>query len=42
MDEQNQATQEPVFQMQRVYIKDVSLELPNAPAVFLEKATPKI
>jgi preprotein translocase subunit SecB len=39
MAEQNS---EAVFQMQRVYIKDASLELPNAPQIFLEKNPPKI
>lgn len=39
MAEQNP---EAVFQMQRVYLKDASLELPNAPQVFLEKNSPKI
>lgn len=39
MAEQNQ---DAIFQMQRVYIKDASVELPNAPQIFLEKAAPKI
>jgi len=30
------------FQLQRVYLKDASLELPNAPQVFLELETPQI
>ena len=34
--------QDAVFQMQRVYIKDASVELPNAPQIFLEKNAPKI
>ncbi|WP_370263770.1 protein-export chaperone SecB [Limnobacter sp.] len=33
---------EAVFQLQRVYIKDASLELPNAPQIFLDKTPPKI
>jgi preprotein translocase subunit SecB len=37
-DENNQ----PVFQIQRVYLKDTSLEQPNSPAVFLEQAQPAI
>lgn len=40
MSEQ-QATEQ-VFQMQRVYLKDASLELPNAPQVFLDRNQPKI
>lgn len=29
--------QQPVFQIQRVYLKDMSLEQPNSPAIFLEQ-----
>jgi preprotein translocase subunit SecB len=36
------STPNAVFQMQRVYIKDASVELPNAPQVFLEKTAPAI
>ncbi|MDB5798674.1 MAG: secB [Paucimonas sp.] len=36
MAEQNQ----PVFQIQRVYLKDMSLEQPNSPAIFLEQEPP--
>ena len=32
----------PVFQLQRVYLKDASLELPNAPAIFLEQEPPQV
>ena len=32
------ATEEnPVFQIQRVYLKDMSLEQPNSPAILLEQ-----
>jgi preprotein translocase subunit SecB len=34
--------QAPVFQVQRVYLKDASLEMPNAPTVFLENEAPKV
>lgn len=37
-----QQAPEQVFQMQRVYLKDASLELPNAPQVFLDRNQPKI
>ena len=30
----------PVFQIQRVYLKDLSLEQPNSPAILLEQAQP--
>jgi len=32
----------PVFQVQRVYLKDASLEMPNAPSIFLEAEGPKV
>ncbi|MGB7481039.1 MAG: protein-export chaperone SecB, partial [Burkholderiaceae bacterium] len=34
--------QQPVFQIQRVYLKDLSLEQPNSPAIFLEQEAPTI
>ena len=34
--------QQPVFQIQRVYLKDLSLEQPNSPAIFLEQDGPAI
>ncbi|MBC3862800.1 protein-export chaperone SecB [Undibacterium jejuense] len=33
---------QPVFQIQRVYLKDLSLEQPNSPAIFLEQQAPGI
>ena len=33
---------QPLFQIQRVYLKGVSLEQPNSPAIFLEPASPTI
>jgi len=43
MSEQNQATdQQPIFNIQRVYLKDMSLEQPNSPAIFLEQEAPSI
>jgi preprotein translocase subunit SecB len=39
MSDQNQ---QPVFQIQRVYLKDMSLEQPNSPAIFLEQEAPNI
>lgn len=32
----------PVFNLQRVYLKDLSLELPNAPQIFLENEQPQV
>jgi preprotein translocase subunit SecB len=31
---------QPTFQIQRVYLKGLSLEQPNSPAIFLEEASP--
>jgi len=46
MAEQKQDTQAdtptPTFNMQRVYVKDLSLELPNSPHVFLEQEQPQV
>ncbi|MFZ1417241.1 MAG: protein-export chaperone SecB [Burkholderiaceae bacterium] len=33
---------QPTFDLRRVYLKDASLEIPNAPAVFLENEAPKV
>jgi preprotein translocase subunit SecB len=32
----------PVFQIQRIYLKDLSLEQPNSPQVLLEQAQPQV
>jgi preprotein translocase subunit SecB len=34
--------QQPVFSIEKVYIKDVSLEVPNAPHVFLQREAPQV
>lgn len=33
---------DPVFNIQRVYLKEASLEQPNSPAIFLEQAQPSV
>lgn len=33
---------QPVFQIQRVYVKDLSLEQPNSPQILLEQAQPAV
>ncbi|MEJ8820802.1 protein-export chaperone SecB [Variovorax humicola] len=35
-------SQDPVFQIQRVYLKDLSLEQPNSPAILLEAEQPTV
>ena len=32
----------PVFQIQRIYLKDLSLEQPNSPQILLEQAQPQV
>ncbi len=34
--------QQPIFQIQRVYLKEASLEQPNSPAILLEQTTPTV
>ena len=36
------ADAQPVFQIQRVYLKDLSLEQPNSPQILLEQAQPEV
>lgn len=38
----NTANNDPVFQIQRVYLKDVSLEQPNSPAILLNQEQPGV
>lgn len=37
-EEQQQA----VFSIEKIYVKDLSLEIPNAPKVFLQRETPQV
>lgn len=41
-DNGQMAATDPVFQIQRVYLKDMSLEQPNSPAILLENAQPQV
>src|SRR3989440_6523463 len=36
--QQNQAS----FQIEKIYVKDLSLEIPNAPQVFIEQVQPQL
>jgi preprotein translocase subunit SecB len=38
----NEMGQDPSFQIQRVYLKDISLEQPNAPEILLNQGEPKL
>jgi preprotein translocase subunit SecB len=37
-DDQNQ----PAFSIEKLYVKDISLEIPNAPQIFLEREAPQV
>lgn len=39
---QEEAAQQPGFAIEKLYIKDASVEVPNAPQVFTERTTPQI
>lgn len=41
-DEQAAAGDTPVFQIQRVYLKDLSLEQPNSPQILVEQGQPNV
>lgn len=34
--------QQPVFNIEKIYVKDLSLEIPHAPRIFLERETPEV
>ncbi len=38
----SEAQNGPVFSIEKVYVKDLSLEIPNAPQVFLEREAPSV
>ncbi len=37
-----QENAQPVFNMEKIYVKDLSLEIPHAPQIFLERESPQI
>jgi preprotein translocase subunit SecB len=37
-----QAPQQPAFQIEKLYVKDLSLEVPNAPQVFMQTENPQL
>ena len=39
---ENQQAPQPVFNIEKIFIKDLSVEVPNAPQVFLEREAPQI
>ena len=38
----DEATAQPTFNIQRIYLKDLSLELPHAPQILLEQGNPNV
>ena len=34
--------QQPVFNIEKIYVKDLSLEIPHAPRIFMERETPEV
>lgn len=42
MTEAKQENNQPVVAMDKIYVKDLSLEIPNAPQIFLERENPNI
>lgn len=38
-DEQQQ---QPTFSIEKIYVKDLSLEIPHAPSIFMQRETPQI
>jgi preprotein translocase subunit SecB len=39
---QNQESAAPGFSIEKIYVKDASLEIPNAPQIFTERAQPQV
>ncbi len=37
-----QESNQPVFNIEKIYVKDLSLEIPHAPTIFLERESPQI
>jgi preprotein translocase subunit SecB len=35
-------TQQPVFNIEKLFVKDLSVEVPNAPAIYMEREAPQI
>lgn len=42
MSEAAQQNNQPLFNMEKIYVKDLSLEIPHAPQIFLERENPQI
>jgi preprotein translocase subunit SecB len=42
MSEAAQGNNQPVFNIEKIYVRDISLEIPHAPQIFLERENPQI
>ena len=42
MSEQENQQAQPVFNIEKIYVKDLSLEVPHAPQIFLEQSEPNV
>jgi preprotein translocase subunit SecB len=42
MTEAAQENKQPIFNMDKIYVKDISLEVPHAPKIFLERTSPQV
>ena len=40
--QQPQDTTQPIFSIEKIYVKDMSLEVPSAPKIFLSSETPQV
>jgi preprotein translocase subunit SecB len=42
MTEAAEENKQPIFNLDKIYVKDLSLEIPHAPKIFLERDTPQV
>lgn len=42
MTEEAKTSTQPIFNIEKLYVKDLSLEVPHAPGIFLERENPQI
>lgn len=42
MSEENASAQQPHFNIEKIYVRDLSIEVPHAPQIFLEREAPRI
>lgn len=40
--QENAEQNQPVFGMEKIYVKDLSLEIPNAPQIFMQREAPQV